>query len=1024
MPGVAKKNGKLGLWVGLVLLILLASLWPFSGSELVSASPDRLKWSIVDTPSGEGNVVVSPSEINAFAIGSDDETFYAIDIPHSIIYKTTDGGLTWNDKLTGALNAAGASLPVWAIAVAPDDPDLIAVVSDNRTAVYASEDGGDTWVDAVVPALGGFLISDIAFSPEYGAGERDIAIGTRLPNSISNGDVWVSKIGIVGWKAQELDRDVTSVRFSLNYDEDKAIVVIASDEYNTYLCVGERITNENRTWWYKSIEIADSPGDSPSKDEIIISDLALPSADYSERAGDWTVYAGYYSAALTEPDDVYRVEKDGTVWRLKVKGGAEVPIASIDYGGGRLLAGEVLADADSAEALVHICFNPGDCFPKWEEPVKPPTGGAFSGRANAQVAWGGELAYCGTSTNYVTSAADWRDMSFGPWRGEALDESAFSVSEDDGDIWNQLSLIDTDMSYLCDYAVSIEMENDETLYRPYLASVGAGFDSIWRSKRETLEKLGGTWERILCFDSESDRIVLRRAPGESGDQAIFFAAVGTEDSRYSLDEGETWEPIWDCPHITDLAVVSNELFYILNDELVNKCWWDEEKWGGVWEWERDVDTGLPHGYSIAISGKDFVFVGEEDGDGEGRVAYSTDGGVTFELTEGTPEPGNIEVIPDEEFDFNRFIYSASSEGRIYRWTIRGSTSWRELNPPHEGFRGLAEKGGALYGAYDSGVDRTLVPHQETVRRDDWDSLEAGLEGYNVDFKPGTLRATRTEAIDLWAIDGRHYDFPESEGCLWVYSDTFALRTPWPLSPATGELMPCDPCTCQAMRFCFRWRELPLTEKYELWISLDEGFTAITAKVEDIRPVDLHSPAWCPLVGSPRFGCSSTYYWKVRACESTEGERIHSRWSPVMSFAVKTCTTVAEMHIAPILVAPADGSRDNPRTPGFSWIGFPDTTKYEFTLARDADFARVIVREEVPGSAYQYSGRLDWGTTYFWQVRALEPVPSERATGVFAVMQEPKPATFSLPSVALWIWVVIGILALLNAAIIVLCLVKR
>jgi len=140
MPGVTKKNGKLGLWVGLVLLILLASLWPFSGSEPVSASPDRLKWSIVDTPSGEGNVVVSPSEINAFAIGSDDETFYAIDIPHSIIYKTTDGGLTWNDKLTGALNAAGASLPVWAIAVAPDDPDLIAVVSDNRTAVYASED--------------------------------------------------------------------------------------------------------------------------------------------------------------------------------------------------------------------------------------------------------------------------------------------------------------------------------------------------------------------------------------------------------------------------------------------------------------------------------------------------------------------------------------------------------------------------------------------------------------------------------------------------------------------------------------------------------------------------------------------------------------------------------------------------------------------------------------------------------------------------------------------------------------------
>ena len=145
----------------------------------------------------------------------------------------------------------------------------------------------------------------------------------------------------------------------------------------------------------------------------------------------------------------------------------------------------------------------------------------------------------------------------------------------------------------------------------------------------------------------------------------------------------------------------------------------------------------------------------------------------------------------------------------------------------------------------------------------------------------------------------------------------------------------------------------------------------------------------------------------------------------MSFAVKTCTTVSEMHIAPILVAPENGCRDNPRTPSFSWIGFPDTTKYEFILAKDADFAQVIVREEVPGSAYQHSGSLDWGTTCFWQVRALEPVPSERTTGVFTVMQEPKPSVPAAPSIPLWmIWVIIGVLTVLDIAIIALCLLKR
>ncbi len=1025
MPGVTRKNGLLGLWVGLALFILLLSLWPFSAGKLVSASPDRLKWSVVDSPSAEGNVVVSPSEINSFAIGSDDETFYAVDIPHSIIYKSTDGGFTWKDKLTAALEAAGAGLPVWDVTVAPDDPDLVAVVSDNRTAVYASDDGGDSWVDANVPDLEGFLISDIAFSPGYGDGERDIAIGTRLPGVNITGDVWARSVGISGWKEQELHMDVTSIRFSFNYYEDKAVVAIASDEDNTYLCVGERVTNENRTYWYDSIEIADSAGHSPSENQIIVSSLALRWEHYSEYA-DWIAYAGYYST--TDADDVYRVEEDGTVKRLDVKGGSAVPIASIDYGGGKLLAGEVLAEERSAEALIHICSNPGDYAPKWEEPEKPPTGGAFSGRANAQVVWGGDgdMAYCATSTNYADNATAWADMSLpdGAWRGEAFDESAFSKSEhDDSRIWNQLSLIDTDMSSLSDYAVSMDTEDEETLYRLYLASVGAGFDSIWRSRRETLEKLGSTWERILCFDSENDEIILRPTP-EGSEEAIFFAAVGTEDARYSLDEGETWERVWDCPEVTDLAVVSNELLYILDDELVNKCWWDAEVWGGIWEWERDVDTGLPHGYSIATRGGDFVFVGEENKDGEGRIAYSTDGGLAFELTEATPDPGNMEVIPDEEFASNRFIYAASSEGRIYRWTIGGSTSWSDLNPPHEGFRGLAETGGALYGAYDSGVDRTLVPHVETVGRDDWDSLEAGLEQYHVDFKPGTLRATSNEAIDLWAIDDRHYDFSEGKGCLWVYSDIFALATPWPLSPATGELMPCDPCTCQATRFCFRWRELPLTEKYELWISLDEEFTAITAKVEDIRPVDLHGPAWCPPPGSARFTCSDAYYWKVRACESTEGERIHSRWSPVMSFTVKTCGSVGEMHVAPILVVPGNGSRGVSRTPGFSWIGFPETTEYEFILAGDADVSRVIAREEVPSTAYQYGGKLDWGATYLWQVRALEPVPSEQATGVFTVVQEPRPTALQAPSVPLWIWVVIGTLALLIIAIVVLCLVKR
>ncbi|GAI58462.1 unnamed protein product, partial [marine sediment metagenome] len=242
------------------------------------------------------------------------------------------------------------------------------------------------------------------------------------------------------------------------------------------------------------------------------------------------------------------------------------------------------------------------------------------------------------------------------------------------------------------------------------------------------------------------------------------------------------------------------------------------------------------------SGEDFVFVGDKGDEGdEGKIAYSADGGVSFELTEDVPEPGKMLVIPDEEFDSNRFIYAASSEGKIYRWTIAGSTSWRKLNPPHEGFCGLAQESGALYGTHGPGIVRTLIPHLETVREDDWDNLTVGLAS-GVTFRAGTLRAISNEAIDLWAIDGWGYDFLADKGCLWIYSDTFVLATPWPTSPAIGGLLPCDPCTCRARTFFFRWRELPPGEEYELWVALDEKFDYVIAKAENITPADPGSPA--------------------------------------------------------------------------------------------------------------------------------------------------------------------------------------
>ena len=90
-------------------------------------------------------------------------------------------------------------------------------------------------------------------------------------------------------------------------------------------------------------------------------------------------------------------------------------------------------------------------------------------------------------------------------------------------------------------------------------------------------------------------------------------------------------------------------------------------------------------------------------------------------------------------------------------------------------------------------------------------------------------------------------------------------------------------------------------------------------------------------------------------------------------------------------------------------------------------AQVVVKEEVPVSAYIYSGKLDWETTYFWQVKAVEPGPSEPSpVSTFTVVSEPTTlaTTVVTPPTPFWIWLIIGILALLDIVIIVFCLVSR
>lgn len=1040
----------------------LATMLPFALPVL--AQPETLLWSTIPTPSDEDFVVVTPSEVSVLAIGSE-TTWYASDISNLALYKTGDGGLTWDDAIqTSLLDAVPAPLlPVWDIAVAPDDEDFIVVVTDLRQEVYLSEDGGETWDFTGLSSASGWdaalLVADIAVSPEYGDGQRDIAVGTRNPTDAAvAGDVWVAQLETLStWSAQEVydlfpvaltGMDVSAVAFSPDYAADDTILAVASDSNDTFLCTGYRDTDTNATNWDVTepdnyVELCELDEDSPSDDQVVYVSLALPS-DYSgDGASNRQVFVSYF--ANTDEDDVYWVD-DVEVDRRNLDGGSPVALYSLGWLGGILCAGEVAADADTGRALIHFCDEPTDNYPEWYEPEKRPSGGFVSGVGNAIVTStpDGTWAVCGTSTNQVVDAAGWADTTLpGAWSGNGVgdtpDESAISRATVDDDYlyWNQLSLIDTDMRELCDYSLWVvgdpdedeDVEDLEPDNVVYLASAGDGIDSIWKTAAIWQEDLGEHWERVDFLDSDTDDIIMRRTPEDSPDDAVFYAVRGSDVAYKSLDEGQSWERVRDCPNITDFAVVDSERLYVLDDYYLNIAQWTQVRRWYVWDWTRDIDTGLTSGYSLAFYNRSRIFV-SDNGD-EGEVAVSTDGGATFKVLPALPAPARVHLAVDEDFARNRMLYAATEDttSPVYRWTIDGSTDWMSLSPPDNGFDGLAQLSDVLYAAFDSGVDRTLIPREDTITATDWDTLTVGLTP-GTDFRADTLRAILTDSVLLWAIDDREYDFAAGEGCLWVYSDTFVLPTPWPTSPALGEVVPCDICNCDACPFCFEWKGLPKAELYELWAALDEEFKYVLLRVEDIDPVCCDAPGICYFEIPFSFDCGGTYYWRVRATGTEENERVHSRWSPPMRFTVAAGSTIESMHVAPLIVTPEPGAYGIGRTPGFSWTGFPPTTKYELELATDEVFVSPVGRAEVDGSAWVYPGLLEWGRTYAWRVRALTPAPSEWATASFIVMPQPQPAPApevsplsmlpsGVPSGATppWVWLVIGSLVLMIVLII-------
>lgn len=1030
-----------------------------------SAADLQLKWHQLDTPGSVAgkNDIVSPCEVNNFVIGSDGQTFYAVDIPcansttgEKTLYKSTDGGISWSDDagkyLYESMSAAEhLNFTVWYVAVAPDNVNLVAAATNDASSkfprkIWLSDDGGITWNNASFPVSSN--ISAIAISPSV-ENIRNIAAGIRT--GIGTGNVWIADIQrSFNWIQQDCPGDILCLKFSPSYPNDNTIVAILSDVLGTYFSAGLHDAVVNRTDWaaiyYQSkIEVTVAgAGNSPKANQIISADLSLPST-YS---GQTTSTRRYFISIDSPATDAGIYRFDDASGNQLMKATNSKRISSIAYYGtenaGKLLAGEVYGNACSASVMTWFTDTPFKCgAPCWGPALNPPTGGAATGTTsygNARVAWSpdGKLAFAGTaSTDTLTGGWAWPNAFLS---GAALDESAFSRSYDNGLSWASLSLIDTCVSNLVDISPS----PDCTMV--YLASINtnpnlSGFDSVWRSKSTPL---GTEWERILCAmtngdnctANQTDIAILRLAGDKPDGEVLVWLAPGTNLIKWSVNYGDSWNNLGTRYPVQDAAVEDSATLYALSMAG------DVQKFsysGTGWIARRIKFSGIDPAYSIttAYTGmtpdndKGVVIVGGA-GTGVYDVAYSTDNGTSFTQIVRNPSiRDKTMVVASSGFKSDGYILAINAGG-MYAYSIytTGYNRWEEW------------WGGTEYG-YPVAVTGLSISRNGSYYFSDayspyirWNYASAGLGSTWLSLGSSPTTRWRTcgglelgQPTITYVIDQQPFSPPT--GGVWYYIDDLLWSGPTPTSPVNYFNVDCDPVTGRVDAVELKWLPRSLSNGYDIHIAKDIDFYMTVAKIGDVYgepyiPPELDSPTlYIPPGGGtvtddkgnswtvPELETGHTYYWKAMVKSVATGDYITSPWSWRESFNGQPGYKVRSPYPGPTLLSPSNGCEGCFTNPAFSWSSYQKAKGYEFVLATDPDMQQVLIHATISTAAYEYGYPLAGDTVYFWHVRAVDandqPVSDWSATFCFrttAIDNSAPPGHEEKPTPP-WVWATIA-----------------
>lgn len=944
------------LTAGLILLLSLnAAATPI---HPVVASSDAVKWTKVNIPTNgkAGNwVLAAGSDVQHLTIDSDGTLYAYVKGLTYTLYKSTDGGVSWS-------HIDNVQDTIVGIATSPNDTSIIyyATLSD----VYRSTDGGQTFYSLPAsPGGAGTNNVEITSLDVSWLNSNVIAIGTRDIDNSEFGGVYIldEEDTIPSWTDTNLGNyDVYALAFSPNYTADGQLVAVITDETDTL--VTTKIIGSD--WGFAIGNARLDKDNSGTPDSAVVATsaaIAFPSNYDSDVTSRSCVYFIAINTGTGE-GDVYKIngfEAPSNSVATDLNAGSAHGLSNIDVTGiaahGDTPAVSLLAGtADSAQAYFSI-----DGGRSWTGSRKEPTG---------------------ESQTYVLMAPE----NGKPYAATSGDESALSISEDNGVTWNQVSLIDTDISTIVDLAPSPSYSQDNTLF---LLTFG-GEHSLWRSLNG-----GNTWLRTFTsalanVDSIS---MVELSPQYSDNSQVAFVA-GESDGKSTLWKSADNSQYFRRQFARDPT--SGAMFAIDTWALVDDTTLFIGSYNGSYGWVYCTTNsgflyseGAPSGSqslnSIALSPNY-----EEDGsiligNTNGWVYWSDDNGISFEPlpadVTSPPLTGSITVAFDPDFDSNHTVYAASNDADkgVCRFIIGTSTDWESIDSalPDGAMLNklMLASDGTLYAANsksDSGMERCLNPTYslgptfETVTRGLSDSA--------------TLCGLWQSGHRLWSID-------TTNNRLITFNDTLTspimVTSPDNLASGTGSLI-----DHTIRNVSLDWETLEGATSYQWQCDHDTDLSSVPSGFEDSTEA---SSTRLPTLES-----ATTYYWRVRAKTP-----VLSPWSDKWSFTTSLDTEAIVLR----LETPEAGTSGVPIKPVFQWTAVVGADAYELMVSTDANFANpsIIKKDDyaLSATAWKCDLRLDYDTTYYWKVRAISANSRSAWSAVGAFTTESPPVAVATESPA-------------------------